>query len=267
MSRIGEKFDVLLKSGAKALIPYITFGEPDIKTTQKVVKEMERNGADIIELGVPFSDPLADGTNIQKASKRALQRGVDLSSILRASEEIRKDSSIPLVLMSYYNPISRYGIGRFVDHATGAGVDGLIVPDLPPEEAGELLEISKSRDFDLIFLVAPTSTAERIRLVNQFTSGFIYCVSLTGVTGARRGIDEGLSDFIRTVRAHSSKPLAVGFGISTPEQARKVVQFADGVIVGSAIVDILAKTLDKKAAVDGVGAFVRELKTAIEKGA
>jgi tryptophan synthase alpha chain len=264
MSRIGHRFTEILKSRSKALIPFVTAGDPDIETTTRLAAAMERRGADIIELGVPFSDPLADGTTIQRASQRALRRGVDLAAVLQAAGEIRKGSSIPLVLMSYYNPVLHYGLFRFVDDATEAGVDGLIVPDLPPDEAGEFLEITKPRDFDLIFLVAPTSTAKRIRLVNLHTSGFIYCVSLAGVTGARKEIDEGLSDFLRRVRNHTDKPLAVGFGISTPVQARKVAQLSDGVIIGSAIVDIIEKTENTKAMVKKVGAFVSELKDGIQ---
>jgi tryptophan synthase alpha chain len=267
MNRIDQKFKTLLKSGAKALIPYITAGEPDIETTKELVVAMEHNGADIVELGVPFSDPLADGTTIQRASQRALQRGIDLATVLGAVEGIRKKSSLPLILMSYYNPILRYGLSRFVHHASGVGVDGLIVPDLPPEEAEEFLEISKPRDFDLIFLVTPTSTVERIRLVSQCSTGFLYCVSLTGVTGVRREIFGGLKQFLQGVRAQTDKPLAVGFGISTPEQAGKVARLADGVIVGSAIVDIIEQTSQRKLVVDRVGEFVCQLKAGIDKGA
>jgi len=266
MSRTGEIFEKLRKSQSKALIPYITVGDPDIETTRKLAAVMEHNGADIIELGVPFSDPLADGTTIQRASQRALQRGIDLAVILQTAEEIRKSSMVPLVLMSYYNPIFRYGLKRFVDDAASAGVDGLIVPDLPPDEAGELLELAEPRDFDLIFLVAPTSPAQRIQLVDQCTSGFIYCVSVTGVTGVREEIQRGLSDFLRMVRLHTDKPLAVGFGISTPEQASQVARLSDGVIVGSAIVDIIERTENAQVMIKRVGAFIRELKGGIQEG-
>ena len=266
MSRIGEKFNAVLKNRSKALIPYITAGEPNMEMTQRLVAAMAHNGADIIELGVPFSDPLADGTTIQRASQKALKRGTDLVIILHAVEEMRKKSSLPLVLMSYYNPILRYGLKRFVQHASDAGVDGIIVPDLPPEEAGELMEMAKPKDFDVIFLVTPTSTKERIKLVSRHSTGFVYCVSLTGVTGARREIYGGLRQFLKAVRIHTDKPLAVGFGISTPEQAGKVAQMADGVIVGSAIVDLIERTPDERAVVDRVGAFVGQLKSRIEQG-
>lgn len=266
MNRIDEKFKTLLNRGDKALIPYITAGEPDIEMTKQLVLAMERNGADIIELGVPFSDPLADGTTIQRASQRALQRGVDLATILSAVHQIRERSSVPLILMSYYNPILRYGLERFVRHAAESGVDGLIVPDLPPEEAEEFLRISKPRGFDLIFLVTPTSTVERIRLVSRCSAGFVYCVSLTGVTGARKEIFGGLKRFLQEVRTQTDKPLAVGFGISTPEQAGKVARLADGVIVGSAIVDIIEKSSRRQIIVDRVGEFISQLKAGINKG-
>jgi tryptophan synthase alpha chain len=264
MNRIDEKFARLLKSRSKALIPYITAGDPDIETTQRLAAAMECNGADVIELGVPFSDPLADGTTIQRASQRALQGGIDLPTIFKATGEIRQRSPIPIILMSYYNPVLRYGLERFVHHAIEAGVDGLIVPDLAPDEAEEFLEITKLRDFHLIFLVAPTSTASRIRLVNQYSSGFIYCVSLTGVTGVRKEIHGELGKFLKRVRAHTDKPLAVGFGISTPQQARTVARLSEGVIVGSAIVDIIEKTEDTEVMVKKVGRFIRELKYGIQ---
>ncbi len=264
VSRTGETFERLRKGRSKALITYITAGDPDIDASKKLAAVMEQNGADIIELGVPFSDPLADGATIQRASQRALQRGVDLRTILQTAAEIRKASLLPLVLMSYYNPVFRYGLRRFVEDAAGAGVDGLIVPDLPPEEAGELVEIAGPRDFDLIFLVAPTSPVQRIQLVDQCASGFIYCVSVTGVTGARREIQRGLSDFLKSVRLYTDKPLAVGFGISTPEQAREASQLSDGVIVGSAIVDIIERSKDAETVVKKVGTFVRELKHGIQ---
>jgi tryptophan synthase alpha chain len=268
MSRIGERFDQLLKSGSKALMPFVTAGDPDLETTRQLVAAMEQNGADLIELGIPFSDPLADGATIQQASHRALQRGIDLEAILKMVQQMRAQSSIPLVLMSYYNPIHRYGLEPFVEHAMGAGVDGVILPDLPPDEAEaeRFLHIAKPRDLDLIFLVTPGSTDERIDLVNEHASGFIYCVSLTGVTGARQRMNAGLRAFVERVRGQTAKPLAVGFGISTPAQAREITQYADGIIVGSAIVDIVQRAKDRQAAVNEVGAFVSALKGAIQEG-
>ncbi|UCE18948.1 MAG: tryptophan synthase subunit alpha [Gemmatimonadota bacterium] len=263
MSRIDETFKVLLKKESKALITYITAGDPDIETTLKLVPVLEDNGADIVELGVPFSDPLADGTTIQRASQRALGKGASLQAILQAAAEIRTRTSLPLALMSYYNPIMHYGIEAFVDDASKAGVDGVIIPDLPPEEAAECRNISDTMDLNLIFLVAPTSTLERIRMVEEYSSGFIYCVSVTGVTGARREMYEGLNGFIQRVRACTVKPLAVGFGIATPEQARQVAQWADGVIVGSALVNIIERAKDFEEMAREIGSFVKGMKRRI----
>lgn len=257
------RLEAISKDRSKALIPYITAGDPDLDTTVRLVAAMEASGADIIELGVPFSDPLADGATIQRASQRALQKGITLRKILRGVEDIRKTSSVPLVLMSYYNPILRYGIDSFVDDAVRSGVDGLILPDLPPEEAGEMLEASRSRDFDLIFLLAPTSTVERMRLICECSTGFIYCVSLTGVTGVRNGISEGLSDFLTTVRRMTDKPLAVGFGISTPDQAREVAKFADGVIVGSALVNIVEREQHPEEMMKRIELFIESMKRSL----
>jgi len=268
MSRIGERFDQLLKNGQKALIPYLTAGDPDLETTCHLAAAMEQGGADLIELGIPFSDPLADGATIQRASQRALQGGVDLDAILETCEKIRRSSPLPLVLMSYYNPILRYGLQSFVKDAAGAGVDGVIVPDLPPDEveAEKFLRIARPGNLDLVFLVTPSSTDQRIDLVNAHASGFIYCVSLAGVTGARQQMNAGLKTFIERVRRRTDKPLAVGFGISTPAQAREIARYADGIIVGSAIVDIVQRAKDKREAVDGVGKFVNALKNAIREG-
>ena len=263
MNRIDETFKMLLKKGSKALITYITAGDPDIETTVKLVPVLEENGADIVELGVPFSDPLADGTTIQRASQRALQGGINLETILQAVEEIRTTCSLPLVLMSYYNPILHYGMKDFVHRAVDAGVDGIIIPDLPTDEATEFRQISEARDFSLIFLVAPTSNIERIRLVGEFSSGFVYCVSVTGVTGVRGEMYEGLNDFIQRVRGCTKKPLAVGFGISTPEQAGRIAQVADGVIIGSALVNIIEKTKDFEKMTKEIGSFMKEMKRGI----
>ena len=265
MSRIETKFRTLLEKRSKALITYITAGDPDIGTTKRLVPLLEKSGADIVELGVPFSDPLADGMTIQRASQRALHKGMNLRTILQAVGEIRTKSSVPLALMSYYNPILMYGVENFVDHACDVGVDGVIVPDLPPEEAAEFLKISKTKDFNLIFLIAPTSTAERVRLVGQYSTGFIYCVSVAGVTGVRSEIHQGLSHFIKMVRTYTDEPLAVGFGISTPEQARQVAQMADGIIVGSALVDMIEKKKKPEEMMEDVSAFVRKMKNRIKE--
>jgi tryptophan synthase alpha chain len=236
MSRIGRKFDEILGRHGKAFIPYIMAGDPSLGRTKELVAVLEACGADIIELGVPFSDPLADGPTIQKAAQRALSGGVTLGSVIGLVGEIRAGSQVPIILMTYYNLIFRYGEERFVNDASAAGVDGLIVPDLPPDEAGDLIRYSRRKRFDTIFLLAPTSTEERIRRVARASSGFIYYVSITGITGSRLSLDSSIESHIAKIREKSRKPVAVGFGISTPGEASDVARLADGVIVGSSIV-------------------------------
>ena len=236
MSRIEKKFREVLGRKGKAFIPYIMAGDPNLERTRELVGILEECGADIIELGVPFSDPLADGPTIQKAAQRALGEGVTLGKVIGFVGSLRKTTQIPIVLMTYYNLIFRYGEERFVREAYTAGVDGIIVPDLPPDEAGVLLSFSKSTGFDVIFLVAPTSTDERIKRVARASRGFIYYVSITGITGSKLSIDASIGSHIEKIRQTSRKPVAVGFGIATPEEASEIAKIADGVIVGSAIV-------------------------------
>jgi tryptophan synthase alpha chain len=236
MSRIGRTFSGLRKKGGKAFIPYIMAGDPTIHKTRELVKTLEDCGADIIELGVPFSDPLADGPTIQRAAQRALTEGVTLHSVLELVAILRRDTRIPIVLMTYYNPVFRYGEEKFVSDAAEAGVDGTIIPDLPPDEAGDLIRYAGKRRLDTIFLLAPTSTEERIKKVSRASSGFIYYVPITGITGSKLSIDQAIEAQVARIRNESGKPVAVGFGISTPEEASTISGFADGVIVGSAIV-------------------------------
>jgi tryptophan synthase alpha chain len=236
MSRIGKKFVEIVRRGRKAFIPYIMAGDPNLGRTVELVRILEDCGADILELGVPFSDPLADGPTIQRAAQRALSEGVTLHKVIELVADLRTRTQIPVVLMTYYNPIFKYGEERFVHDASGAGVDGIIVPDLPPDEAGELLAFSKQSNFDVIFLVAPTSTEDRVRRVSKSSRGFIYYVSITGITGSKLSMDSSISSHVSKIRSMSRKPVAVGFGIATPEEASEVASFADGVIVGSAIV-------------------------------
>ncbi len=243
MSRIGTRFKQIRSRGGKAFIPYIMAGDPNMARTRELVRILEECGADIIELGVPFSDPLADGPTIQKAAQRSLAEGVTLGGVIRLVEDLRTVATqVPIVLMTYYNLIFRYGEERFARDAAAAGVDGMIVPDLPPDEAANLLGFSRKAGLDLIFLLAPTSTRERIRKVSKASSGFIYYVSITGITGARLSMDSSIQSHIAMIRAATDKPVAVGFGISTPEEAAAVSRFADGVIVGSAIVRRVADT-------------------------
>ncbi len=236
MSRIGAKFRDVLSRRGKAFIPYIMAGDPDIGRTVELVRILEDCGADIIELGVPFSDPLADGPTIQKAAHRALTQGMTIGGVIEFVGKLRNTTQIPIILMTYYNLIFKYGEEKFVADAAGAGVDGMIVPDLPPDEAADLMRFSKKKDFDLIFLLAPTSTEERIKKVSRSSRGFIYYVPITGITGAKLSMDASIESHVERIRKEAGKPIAVGFGISTPEEAAEVSRFADGVIVGSAIV-------------------------------
>jgi tryptophan synthase alpha chain len=236
VSRIGRKFKEILNRGGKAFIPYIMVGDPNTGRTKEVIGILEDCGADIIELGVPFSDPLADGPTIQAAGQRALKEGVTLHRVIEFVGELRQNTEMPIVLMTYYNLIFRHGEERFVSDASSAGVDGIIIPDLPPDEAGDLMRFSKKKGFDIIFLLAPTSTEERIRKVSRASSGFVYYVSITGITGAQLSLDASIKTHIAKIKKESNKPVAVGFGISAPEEASEVSRLADGVIIGSAIV-------------------------------
>lgn len=236
MNRIEKTFRRLKRQNKKGFIPYIMAGDPSLDKTRETVLLLERCGADIVELGVPFSDPLADGPTIQHAAERALRAGVTLKDVIGLVRDLREVSGIPIVLMTYYNPVFKYGSERFVKNAVDSGVDGVIIPDLPPDEAGDLIKISKRSGFAAVFLLAPTSTSERIRKVAKASQGFIYYVSMTGITGSKLLVDDSIKESIRNIRAVTDKPVAVGFGVSDAEEARAVSKYADGVIVGSAIV-------------------------------
>jgi tryptophan synthase alpha chain len=244
MNRIEKKFRQLKKEGKKAFIPYIMAGDPSLEETKSLFTLLEDCGADIIELGVPFSDPLADGPVIQRASERALSRGVTLRDVIAVVKDIRAFSDVPIALMTYYNPVFKYGEEDFLADAASYGVDGLIIPDLPPDEAGNIIRKSKEFGLSVIFLLAPTSTPERVKKVVKTSSGFIYYVSITGITGARLMLG-GMKESIEGIRALTDKPVAVGFGVSTPEEAEAVSGLADGVIVGSAIVKKVAESGEK----------------------
>lgn len=244
MNRIDQKFQELRHQDAKAFMPYLCAGDPTPELTAKLLLTLEAAGADIIELGVPFSDPIADGPTIQRASERALAHSISLQQILEIVRSLRDQTEIPIALMSYYNPIFRMGEEAFCKAAQEAGVDGLIVPDLPPEQAQQLLEIAPRYNLATIFLVAPTSPPERMQLITSVSTGFIYCVSLTGVTGARAMLSDEIAPMITELRNHTDKPISVGFGVSTSEQAKQVAGIADGVIVGSAIVNVIEENID-----------------------
>ncbi len=241
MNRI-EKVFKGLKNRRTALVPFVVAGDPDLKTTEALVQKMTEAGADIIELGVPFSDPLADGPTIQAASQRALQNGINLKDIFALAERL-KGVTAPLVLMTYFNPVFQYGLKDFAESCGRSGIDGVIIPDLPPEEAGAWMAEARKMSLDTIFLASPTSPPDRIKLVSRCSQGFIYYVSVTGVTGAREDLPEELESAVRSIKEQSKKRVAVGFGIFTPEQAKKIGLFADGVIVGSAIVKVIEENL------------------------
>jgi tryptophan synthase alpha chain len=236
LSRIASVFT---RANHTALIPYITVGYPSVGITLQVVPLLASNGCDIIELGIPFSDPLADGATIQRASYEALRQGITTTVCFEVAQELRRHVEIPLVFMTYYNPVLKFGLEQFCSKCTEVGIDGLIIPDLPPEEGEELEKSTRRHGLDIIYLLSPASTEERIKLVTSQASGFIYLVSLTGVTGARDKLPEELENFVARVREKAGKPLCVGFGVSTPEQARRIAKVADGVIVGSRIIQLM----------------------------
>ncbi len=256
---ISDTFERLKREGKKAFIPFITVGDPDLDTTVKIVRELERANSDIVELGIPFSDPLADGPVIQRASERALRHGYRLADYLEAVRRIRGDTSIPLVMFSYFNPILRYGLEEFARDARMAGVDGLLVTDMSPEEANEYCFCLERYGLDPIFLVAPTSSSTRIKKICSCSRGFIYLVSRTGVTGAQDRLSEALLPTLGRVREQTKLPVAVGFGISRPEQVRAIWEVADGAVVGSAIVAQIEKEAEAPDLPTRIGAFCRWL--------
>ncbi|MCD6575527.1 tryptophan synthase subunit alpha [Candidatus Aerophobetes bacterium] len=265
MNRINEVFDELKREGRKALICFITLGYPDLKSTEELIFEFEKRGVDIIELGIPFSDPLADGPVIQYSSQEALRKGVSLKKAVEFVKKVRRKTSIPLVFMGYYNPIFKFGEKLFIDKALEAGVDGLILADLPPEEAGNIIPYARERNFPLIFLLTPVSSDYRIKLICRVSEGFVYCVSYTGVTGRGYREEDLLRKFIKKTRSYTEVPLCIGFGISSPFDAEKLSSFADGVIVGSAIIKRIRENENREDMIYRVGEFVLSLSRAIRK--
>lgn len=260
MNRIDKKFRTLKLQDRKAFIAYITAGDPNLTATANIVLALERSGTDIIELGIPFSDPLADGPTIQAASQRALKGKTTLNKIFNMVGSLRKETDIPIIFMTYFNPVLRYGIRKFFKYCRIKGVDGVIIPDLPIEEATEVTSLGKGSGVDTIFLVAPTSTKDRIARIAHNSRGFIYYVSLTGVTGARAKLPAELLSKVKYVKSITTKPVAVGFGVSDPKQAAQIAKVADGVIVGSAIVKIIGA---KKDVISRVSKFSKRLADAI----
>jgi tryptophan synthase alpha chain len=239
MGRIGARFEKRHAEGKPVFVAFLTAGDPSLDRTCEVAVELDRAGADVLELGVPFSDPLADGPVIQRASERALARGVTLSKVLECVRLIRERSELPLLLFSYYNPLLQHGLERLAREAKGAGVDGVLVTDLPPEEAGEWVAAARAADLDTVFLASPTSPPERLRRVAEASRGFVYAISRTGVTGERQALSEDARPLVGRLRALTTVPVALGFGLSTPEQVREAAAVADGVVVGSALVRFL----------------------------
>lgn len=259
MPRTKAKFISLTREGSKAFVPYITVGDPSLEATEQIILELERSGADIIELGVPFSDPMADGPVIQRASERALKNGVSARDCLDLVRRIRQQSEVPIVLFSYLNPLLALGLDSLGEQLRDAGIDGVLVTDLVPEEAAEFIGKVRPAGVDTIFLVAPTSTDERIRLVTEASSGFVYAVSRTGVTGVRQSLSEAAANLVQRVRRFTELPVAVGFGISTPEQVNEVWRHADAAVVGSRIVAEIEDNAGEPNLVEKVGALARWL--------
>lgn len=263
MSRIADRFAALRARGEKALITYLAAGDPSLPATAALVKAVEAAGADLIELGLPFSDPLADGPTIQAGSQRALAAGANTENVLGLVAELRRAGvQLPILIMTYFNLLLRPGLEAFCQKAKAAGVDGLIIPDVPVEEADELLEATRGAGLDLVQFVAPTSPPERIKAAAELATGFVYAVSLTGVTGARSAIPGRFREVVQEAQRHTDTPVCVGFGIGSPDQVREVAAIADGVIVGSAIVRLCGEGLPVDELAARVGAFVGELKAA-----
>lgn len=264
MSRIADRFATLRAWGEGALVVFITAGDPNLEATEKLIPALAEAGADIIEVGIPFSDPLADGPTIQASTFRALQQGVTPARVLETIARVRARTDVPLVTMTYFNPVWQMGVERFARQAVQAGVDGVIMTDMPPDEADEWHSAARQHGLDTIFLIAPTSTPERMRHVAQMSSGFVYCVSRTGVTGARDDLPEEVPQMLKAMRALTDLPLCVGFGISRPEHVRAVCRIADGAVVGSAVVSLIAQETvkTKQVLLDSVCRFVQELKDA-----
>jgi len=259
-SRIDATFARLRARGERALVAYVMAGDPSLAETRRLVAEAERRGADVIELGVPFSDPLADGPVVQRAGARALAAGASLPRVLEMVATLRAQVSVPIALMTYYNPILAFGLKSFARTAVDAGADGVIVPDLPYDESEPLRAEAEPAGLDVVQFVAPTSTPARVRTIARLSRGFIYVVSLTGVTGERRELPKDLDAQIRTLRLVTTKPLCVGFGVSTPEHAAAIGRVADGVVVGSAIVRAIEQHAGTAALTERVGELIASLK-------
>jgi tryptophan synthase alpha chain len=263
MGRIEDKFTDLKRKNTKAFIAYLTAGDPDLETTAALVPVLEAAGVDILEIGVPFSDPTADGPVIQAAAQRALKSGVTLEAILDRISLLRRKTQIPMVLFGYYNPILSYGNEKFAKKAKEAGVDGILVVDLPPEEAAELRRYTDPAGIDFISLIAPTTDAKRVKSIIRNASGFLYYISITGVTGTAMPKPADIQKDIRAIKAMTDLPIVAGFGIYTPEQAATIAPLADGIVIGSAIVRLIEKHGGKDSLIPIVSSYVAKIKNAI----
>jgi len=262
MSRIAETFENLRRDGRTGLITYTTAGDPDLGRSAEILKALDRAGADVLEVGVPFSDPLADGPVIQRATERALAAGTTLSGVLDLVTSIRHDVKAPIVIFSYANPLLRMGLAEFADRAAGAGVDGVLALDLPIEEADEFRRVLAGRSLDTIFLLSPTTTEARIKKAAELGRGFLYGISRLGVTGARDRVASGAEAMVKRIRQHTTMPIALGFGISRPEHVAEVGLYADAAVVGSALVSLIAEAGASPRLLEEVERYVRELKSA-----
>jgi tryptophan synthase alpha chain len=265
-TRIRRRFEELARSGEMGLVAFLSAGDPSLAATESFVLALDKAGADVVELGVPFSDPVADGPAIQRSSERALRAGASLSGVLDLVGSIRRKSDVPLVLFSYYNPVLQMGIERFARRAADAGADGVLITDLTPEEAGDYRRIVQGHGLDTIFLAAPTSTDERLRQIAEACTGFLYVISRTGVTGTRESLPEDLPALIRRVRRVTPLPIAVGFGISLPGQVSILGGLADAAVVGSALVQEIEQASSVDGAQEALSARVRALKQAGKAG-
>ncbi len=261
MSRIA---DVVMKPRAgKLLVPFFTAGFPDMRTTVALVKAAAEAGADMVELGMPFSDPLADGPEIQHSSKAALDNGTNLRRVLKAVEQLQREVELPLILMGYYNPLLTYGETKFLKRAASAGVDGFIIPDLPVEEAAGFKTLVESNGMSAVFLAAPTSSPERVRLIDKFSTDFVYAVTVTGVTGVGRTFGTDTDRYMRRLKQELTKPFVAGFGVSSAESARRLARYADGVVIGSALVKIIRGAANRRSCLKQVTRFLAKVRRAL----
>lgn len=263
MSRISQKFNELKEQNKKALITFVTIGDPNLEGTKKIVEEMEEKGADLIELGVPYSDPIAEGPVIQAASVRALKNNIRIKDIMNMVKEIRQTVKVPLIYLLYFNCIFKYGAEKFFTECRESGVDGVIIPDLPYEERDEIDGVASKYDVDIITMVSPVSR-ERVEMISKDARGFLYCVSSLGVTGVRSRFDTDFNEFFSQINRCTGIPKAIGFGISTPEQIRELKGYSDGLIVGSAMVKQIEKSSSIEEAVSNVGEYVKVLREALD---